>query len=345
MISLQVKAARPASDETLSALERLYQAMLISQNLMKDAAAEHWQSFHQQMREAIGVEAIHLDEPYLDAEITKFQLQLMETLERVFNRIAYPLLGEKQHPPEYYPAFAMYGLPIKAINYDAVAVTDIEDRIAIESVRATRRLKQSLDEKRQRNFGMEFYVWRTVGDDKVRDAHAALNGKLCRWDEGIRPGEDYGCRCYAEPSAQGIDDPPIEPVYPELWLIAFGRALRGIVTLLTRVKDKLDKVRQKPEMSAAKEPKDILNPNGNPIGKPGKRPEIREVDGGTEAARKLYEELTKNGVTEQRGNYPGESKRLPNGDWIGYRKSSKSGPATIDLDVRDIPYTKIKFLK
>ncbi len=46
------------------------------------------------------------------------------------------------------------------------------------------------------------YVWRTVGDGKVRSAHAAHAGKIFRWNENIdggHPGEDYNCRCWAEP--------------------------------------------------------------------------------------------------------------------------------------------------
>lgn len=47
-----------------------------------------------------------------------------------------------------------------------------------------------------------FYLWRTVGDDKVRGAHVMRNHRLFRWSEdlpGGHPGEDYNCRCWAEP--------------------------------------------------------------------------------------------------------------------------------------------------
>tara|TARA_B100001248_G_scaffold201654_1_gene155893 strand:- start:346 stop:621 length:276 start_codon:yes stop_codon:yes gene_type:complete len=46
------------------------------------------------------------------------------------------------------------------------------------------------------------YIWRTSGDDKVRTSHAMREGKVFSWDnppEGGHPGEDYGCRCTAEP--------------------------------------------------------------------------------------------------------------------------------------------------
>lgn len=47
-----------------------------------------------------------------------------------------------------------------------------------------------------------YYIWRTVGDDKVRETHAERDGCIFSWDdapEGGHPGEDYNCRCTAEP--------------------------------------------------------------------------------------------------------------------------------------------------
>ena len=48
----------------------------------------------------------------------------------------------------------------------------------------------------------DYYIWRTKGDDKVRSAHAEREGKIFNWHvppEGGHPGEDYNCRCWAEP--------------------------------------------------------------------------------------------------------------------------------------------------
>ena len=50
------------------------------------------------------------------------------------------------------------------------------------------------------------YIWRTSGDTKVRASHAANNGKIFAWvnpPETGHPGEDYNCRCSAEPYVQG----------------------------------------------------------------------------------------------------------------------------------------------
>lgn len=55
--------------------------------------------------------------------------------------------------------------------------------------------------------GATHYIWRTAEDADVRDSHAAMEGKIFRFDdppyvegEGNHgPGEIYNCRCYAEP--------------------------------------------------------------------------------------------------------------------------------------------------
>lgn len=46
------------------------------------------------------------------------------------------------------------------------------------------------------------YIWRTRGDNKVRASRAANNGRIFSWDNPPptgHPGEDYGCRCWAQP--------------------------------------------------------------------------------------------------------------------------------------------------
>lgn len=56
---------------------------------------------------------------------------------------------------------------------------------------------------RQRELGVERYVWRGVLDQRERDSHRAKEGKIFRWDQPPsdtgHPGEDYQCRCTAEP--------------------------------------------------------------------------------------------------------------------------------------------------
>ena len=69
-------------------------------------------------------------------------------------------------------------------------------------------LMSKYQEQRYRSLGLEKYVWSTAGDERVRDEHKELNGKVIEWanppitdDKGNRnhAGEDYGCRCIAVP--------------------------------------------------------------------------------------------------------------------------------------------------
>lgn len=43
------------------------------------------------------------------------------------------------------------------------------------------------------------YLWWTQLDGRVRSSHQDLHGTVRRWDEGILPGEERGCRCIALP--------------------------------------------------------------------------------------------------------------------------------------------------
>jgi hypothetical protein len=53
------------------------------------------------------------------------------------------------------------------------------------------------------------YIWRTRSDGKVRASHAANDGRIFAWDDPPptgHPGEDYNCRCFAEPYTPEIDE-------------------------------------------------------------------------------------------------------------------------------------------
>lgn len=53
------------------------------------------------------------------------------------------------------------------------------------------------------------YIWRSSGDSRVRSSHAVNNGKIFAWDnppETGHPGEDYGCRCRAEPYTPEVNE-------------------------------------------------------------------------------------------------------------------------------------------
>lgn len=65
------------------------------------------------------------------------------------------------------------------------------------------KLNSALNQQRQQNLGIEEYVWRTAGDERVRESHRSKNGKVFRWDDPPadtgHPGTDIQCRCVAQP--------------------------------------------------------------------------------------------------------------------------------------------------
>ena len=63
-----------------------------------------------------------------------------------------------------------------------------------------------LNQALQKAMGIEFYVWTTQRDARVRSDHAVRDDRIFRWDnppEGGHPSQDFGCRCYAR--ALGIE--------------------------------------------------------------------------------------------------------------------------------------------
>lgn len=71
---------------------------------------------------------------------------------------------------------------------------------------------------RQREIGVGKFIWRTAGDERVRDEHEARDGNEYSYDDppnGELPGEPILCRCYPEPVFDdilgGLDDESKKP--------------------------------------------------------------------------------------------------------------------------------------
>jgi SPP1 gp7 family putative phage head morphogenesis protein len=67
------------------------------------------------------------------------------------------------------------------------------------------KLNGQFTRERQEDLGVDSYIWRTVQDERVRETHQEVDGQTFPWDkppeetDGNHPGEDYQCRCWAEP--------------------------------------------------------------------------------------------------------------------------------------------------
>jgi len=75
------------------------------------------------------------------------------------------------------------------------------------AVNETGDLFDSLSQQRQTNIGIDYFVWLTQQDSRVRESHAELDGHVFKWAEGavgagangqdIWPKSEYNCRCFA----------------------------------------------------------------------------------------------------------------------------------------------------
>ena len=67
----------------------------------------------------------------------------------------------------------------------------------------------NLTQARHQQIGIEAYVWRTSGDERVRPTHAANDGRTFDWDDPPadtgHPGQDIQCRCTAQPVTPEAD--------------------------------------------------------------------------------------------------------------------------------------------
>lgn len=74
-------------------------------------------------------------------------------------------------------------------------------------------LNGNLMQFRQREAGVDRYIWRTSLDDRVRDAHVQLEGQVFRWNdppEEGHPGEPIHCRCWADPVFDELHEKTID---------------------------------------------------------------------------------------------------------------------------------------
>ena len=64
-----------------------------------------------------------------------------------------------------------------------------------------------VQKERQQQLGIEEFVWRTVGDNRVRDEHEQRDGNRYKWEDppaGEFPGDPIQCRCWAEPAREQV---------------------------------------------------------------------------------------------------------------------------------------------
>ena len=89
-----------------------------------------------------------------------------------------------------------------------------EDQIRLIARTETAKASTALVEARSEALGLNWYIWETADDTRVRESHDFMDGVLCRWSEppnperlntekrnygAYHPGGIFNCRCIALP--------------------------------------------------------------------------------------------------------------------------------------------------
>ena len=95
-----------------------------------------------------------------------------------------------------------------------------KSRIRLIARTETSKASTALTESRSRSMGLNWYVWRTSKDARVRDSHRLMDRVLVSWDDpaspealhkekrtygAYHPGNIFNCRCYPQPLIR-VDD-------------------------------------------------------------------------------------------------------------------------------------------
>ena len=101
-------------------------------------------------------------------------------------------------------------------------------------------------------------------------------------------------------------------------------------------------------MDARQRVEELLKPDGELLGVPGRRRGVRVVEGSAEEARTLFEELVGMGQEvlvgkPTRGSRLGRLVEIPDLGYVGYREESTSGEPTVDCRVSVEALEKVKF--
>ncbi len=96
------------------------------------------------------------------------------------------------------------GMNYKAIAADLRRIDGVtESRAKFIARDQVGKINGAINQARQESAGINKYTWRTSQDERVRESHAEKEGEVFDWDnppeDTGHPGEDYQCRCTAEP--------------------------------------------------------------------------------------------------------------------------------------------------
>ena len=179
----------------------------VSQKMVGSVAGKNQKAFNTLVNKAVGVDlsSIIADEgleDFLEAQVNKNVSLIKSIPDEYFKSIETIVMNGTAN-----------GLRWEQMAREIGGVKDIssvngklQNRIKLIARNETSNINASINKRRQENLGIEEFKWVTSADERVRDSHARLNGKVFSWDDlpvvdGVKtsPGQPINCRCVAVP--------------------------------------------------------------------------------------------------------------------------------------------------
>lgn len=160
------------------------------------------QQFHAVFRSVFGVD-IFTTEPFLADLLAAWEAENIKLINSISSQYLDQLHGK-------IVAAVRAGKPSKVIAEVVRETFDLpRNRAKLIARDQIGKLNGQLTMARQKNIGVESYVWRTSLDERVREEHKAREGEKFSWDEPPKdghPGNPINCRCSAEAVFPDLED-------------------------------------------------------------------------------------------------------------------------------------------
>lgn len=165
MVYIQI-LLRPKEEQTIQKAKRFGLEIAIFNQIQ----------FEKTVNSVLGID-VFLEEPWLKNQLELFANQNSQLIKNMTVNEIERVSGAVQR-----------GLQ-EGSSYESIAET-IEKSFGITRRHAkliardqTTKLNGSLTKLRQQELGITEYRWQTSGDERVRQDHRVLDGKICRWDD------------------------------------------------------------------------------------------------------------------------------------------------------------------
>jgi SPP1 gp7 family putative phage head morphogenesis protein len=192
----------------------------MAQSIATLASEHQGRELFRQIKSTTGIELSTIQTPKLGAKIRRFTAENASLIKTV--------------PAQYLADVEKVTLAgLRAGTRYSDLKVELEERAGVAESRSkliardqTSKLVGEINQARQEALGVTSYVWRTVGDERVREPHTTKRGRYVeghterdgqtyRWDDppgadptdpatGGHPGAAINCRCWAEPLIEDL---------------------------------------------------------------------------------------------------------------------------------------------